>query len=194
MKKHIIEWVLSILIGIAVALLINTFIFTRYTVSGSSMFPTFHDHDELIVSKLSVPLNKIHRGDVIVFHATKDKDYIKRLIGVPGDKVEYKENNLYINDKYINEPYLDTNKNNKSTKYLTKNFNVSDLKHAKSHQTIPKGKYLVLGDNRYISNDSRRALGLVPNDKVIGKVSFRFLPLKDIQINFYPTSFNSIND
>ncbi|RIN25293.1 signal peptidase I [Staphylococcus succinus] len=193
MKKNITEWLVSIIVGIAIAWIVTTFMFTSYTVKGSSMAPTFQEDDKLIINKMSKSLNTVKRGDVIIFHATKNSDYIKRLIGKPGDTVESKKDKLYINGKYIKEPYLKLNKQNKMTKYLTKDFDVADTKYSDGKKVIPKGKYLVLGDNRFISNDSRRTLGLLSTDKVVGKVALRWLPLSNRKFNFYPDSFNKIN-
>src|SRR5699024_12262323 len=75
-------------------------------------------------------------------------DYIKRLIGKPGDTVSYKSDNLYINGKKVQEPYLKYNKNHKYSKTLTEDFNSKDLKGSNGKKTIPKNRYLVLGDNR----------------------------------------------
>lgn len=193
MKKSIIEWIIAILIGLTLAFILTTFVFTRYTVKGNSMEPTFKNKEELIVNKLSTRFYSIDRGDVIVFHATKNKDYIKRLIGKPGDEVKYKKDKLYINGKYVDEPYLKANKNKRVTKYLTENFSVSDLKKSKGKNKIPKDKYLVLGDNRFVSNDSRRDLGLLDKDKVVGKVFVRLLPLNEFKGNFYSDTFDKVN-
>ncbi|MCD8793477.1 signal peptidase I [Staphylococcus gallinarum] len=194
MMKNIIEWIVSIAIGVAVAWIVTAFLLTGYTVSGSSMAPTFEDGDKLVVNKLSTRMNTIDRGDVIIFHATKKDDYIKRLIGKPGDTVESKKDKLYINGKLVKEPYLTLNKKNKIEKYLTENFDVSDTKHSGGKKKIPKGKYLVLGDNRFISNDSRKDLGLISKDSVVGKVWFRWLPLSEMKFNFYPKSFDKVNE
>lgn len=193
MKRNIFEWLLALLIGVVIALLLTTFVGSRYSVSGNSMDPTFKDKNELIINKLAVPFHTINRGDVIVFHASKDKDYIKRLIGKPGDEVKYKKDKLYINGKYVKEPYLTANKDKRITKYLTENFNVSELKHSNGKKKIPKNKYLVLGDNRLISNDSRRDLGLIDKDDIVGKVFVRILPIKDFKFNFYSNDFDKVN-
>ena len=87
--KKTVEWLIAIVSAIAIVLLIRTFIGTPYTVKGQSMFPTFHDKDRVIVSKISKSLNHLNRGDVIVFHENQHKDFIKRLIGRPGDTVVY---------------------------------------------------------------------------------------------------------
>ena len=75
--KNLMEWVASIVVAIVVAWLITTFLFSRYEVHGQSMYPTFNDKDNLIVSKISKTLGTIDRGDVIIFHANEEKDYIK---------------------------------------------------------------------------------------------------------------------
>ena len=193
MKKSIIEWIVGILIGVILAFILTTFVATRYTVKGDSMDPTFKDKEKLIINKLSTRFHSIDRGDVIVFHATKDKDYIKRLIGKPGDEVKYENDKLYINGNYISEPYLNANKDKRITKYLTENFSVSDLKNSKGKNKIPKDKYLVLGDNRFVSNDSRGDLGLLDKDKVIGKVFVRLLPLNNFKFDFYSDTFDKVN-
>lgn len=194
MKKSIFEWALALLIGVVIALLLTTFVGSRYTVSGDSMDPTFKNRDELIVNKLSTHFHSIDRGDVIVFHATKNKDYIKRLIGKPGDEVKYYKDKLYINNKYVEEPYLTNNKNKRVTKYLTENFSVPDLKNSSGKNKIPKNKYLVLGDNRFVSNDSRRDLGLIDRNKVVGDVFVRILPLSHFKFNFYADTFDKVNN
>lgn len=193
MKKSIFEWVVALLIGVVIAILLTTFVGSRYTVKGDSMYPTFKDGEELIVNKLSVPFHKLDRGDVVIFHATKKRDYIKRLIGKPGDEVKYYKDKLYVNGKYIKEPYLKTNKQTKTIEFLTENFSVSDLKNSNVKNKIPKNKYLVLGDNRLISNDSRRDVGLLDKDKVVGKVFVRILPLSDFKFDFYSKSFDKVN-
>jgi signal peptidase I len=192
--KNFFEWFIAVLIGIIIAVLVTTFVGTRYTVKGESMYPTFKDGNEVIINKLSVPLHKLNRGDVIVFHATKNKDYIKRLIGKPGDEVKYYKDKLYINGKYIKEPYLKSNKKKINIKYLTENFDVSDLKNSNGKNKIPKNKFLVLGDNRPVSNDSRQDVGLVDKNRVVGKVFVRFLPLNEFNFDFYTNSFNKITD
>ena len=97
LKKEILEWIFSIAIAIAIVILMTKFVFASYTVSGLSMYPTFNDRDKVVVSKISKTLNNIDSGDVIIFHENSKDDYIKRLMGKPGDTVSYKSDNLYIN-------------------------------------------------------------------------------------------------
>lgn len=163
MKKEIFEWFIAILVSVVCVILIKTFLFQTYTVSGNSMYPTFHDRDKVIVNKITNTFHKYERGDVVVLHADSNTDYIKRLIGKPGDQVEYKNDVLYINNKKVEEPYLSSNKKNKYGNELTEDFSVKDIVNSDSNK-IKRGHYLVLGDNRQNSSDSRMELGLV-NEK-----------------------------
>ena len=162
MKKEILEWIIAIAVALIIVGLVTKFLFTSYTVSGESMHPTFEDRDRVMVSRISKTLNHINSGDVVIFHATKKDDYIKRLIGKPGDTVEYKKDQLYLNNKKVSEPYLNYNK---------------------------KHKYLVLGDNRQNSVDSRYDVGLVDKDQLVGKVLFRYWPLNKWKGGFNPGTF-----
>lgn len=169
-KKQVQEWLLSILIGVAIALIIFS-IFTSYVVKGSSMFPTFKEDERVYVNKLSKIMNNYKTKDIIVFHEDKNDDYIKRVIGTPNDKVVYKQDTLYVNGKQIDEPYLSSNRENKLAEYLTDDFSVKDIKGSKGQATIPKDKYLVLGDNRENSKDSRsEEVGLIDKKQIVGKV------------------------
>ena len=190
MGKEIIEWIVALAIGIIIAIILTVFIGTSYTVSGESMHPTFEDKDKVIVSKISKTLNHIDSGDVIIFHANSKSDYIKRLIGKPGDTVKYKKDQLYINDKKVKEPYLSENKKYKNGKYLTEDFNSKTLNGANGKAKILEDKYLVLGDNRQNSNDSRyKDVGLIDKKQIVGKVMFRYWPFDKWESGFNPGTF-----
>lgn len=185
-----IEWIVALAIGIIIAIILTVFIGTSYTVSGKSMHPTFEDKDKVIVSKISKTLNHIDSDDVIIFHANSKSDYIKRLIGKPGDTVKYKKDQLYINDKKVKEPYLSENKKYKNGKYLTEDFNSKTLNGANGKAKIPEDKYLVLGDNRQNSNDSRyKDVGLIDKKQIVGKVMFRYWPFDKWESGFNPGTF-----
>nr|4WVH_A Chain A, Maltose-binding periplasmic protein,Signal peptidase IB [synthetic construct]4WVI_A Chain A, Maltose-binding periplasmic protein,Signal peptidase IB [synthetic construct]4WVJ_A Chain A, Maltose-binding periplasmic protein,Signal peptidase IB [synthetic construct] len=149
-------------------------IVTPYTIKGESMDPTLKDGERVAVNIVGYKTGGLEKGNVVVFHANKNDDYVKRVIGVPGDKVEYKNDTLYVNGKKQDEPYLNYNLKHKQGDYITGTFQVKDLPNANpKSNVIPKGKYLVLGDNREVSKDSR-AFGLIDEDQIVGKVSFRF--------------------
>lgn len=99
MRKEIIEWIVSIVVAVALVLLIVNFVAKPYTVKGDSMDPTLKDGERVIVNLFSKNLSGIEKGNVVVFHATKENDYVKRVIGTEGDNVEYKKDELYVNGK-----------------------------------------------------------------------------------------------
>ncbi|MCS4486570.1 signal peptidase I [Staphylococcus americanisciuri] len=185
MKKDLLELLCAVAIAVIASLLISHFVASTYKVNGLSMYPTFNDSDRVVVSKISKTLDTLDNGDVIVFHRDSRKDYIKRLIGKPGDIVTYKNDILYVNGKKINEPYLEANKRHKIGRQLTEDFSSIDLTGASEQGTIPKDKYLVLGDNRQNSIDSRRPeVGLISEKKIVGKVVLRYWPVSDFKLNF----------
>lgn len=172
-KNELWEWTKALLIAVGLAVIIRYFLFAPIVVDGLSMMPTLHNGDRMIVNKLGKP----NRFDIVVFHAPEKKDYIKRVIGLPGDKIEYKNDVLYINGKAYKEPYLDKYK--KITQGpLTEDFTLKDLI---GRDTVPKGEIFVMGDNRRQSKDSR-IIGPVPLAKVIGDTKLIYWPMKDIRI------------
>jgi signal peptidase I len=152
------------------------YVFTPVIVKGDSMDPTLHDGERVIALKNT----QINRFDIITFEAPDDvgKNYIKRVIGLPGDVVEYREDTLYINGKAYDEPYLAAFRAKLTDGFpLTADFTMTDF----GVEQIPKGKLLVLGDNRRISKDSRM-IGLIDQSVVLGDVKFIFWPLEDFGI------------
>ena len=175
MKHWIKDWLFPILEGLILFLIIN-FFFSIIRVSGISMYPTLQNREFVIMSK-RVP---IHRDDVIVFNAygvdknnptvRKSTKYTKRVIGLPGDKIEYTNNgNLYINGKYTSQNYISRSQRTSGTLTLllpeAKGVKIG----ANKTFTVPKNCYFVLGDNRKVSNDSRY-YGFVPKNKILGRV------------------------
>lgn len=160
--KEILDWIKSLAIAGALALVIHTFLFAVVIVSGPSMEPTLHNNERLIMNKIVYKYQEPARGDIIVFHANENEDYIKRVIGLPGDTVGYKDNQLYINNEQVNEPYL--------TGVVTEDF---------EPVTVPEGEIFVLGDNRGNSTDSR-IIGPISRDEVVGRVKVLIWPLNRI--------------
>lgn len=187
--KSILQYIFVVLIGLMIGVGIQYFIGVRYTVSGESMYPTFNDKDEVIVSKFNKLAHLINRGDIVVFHADEEKDYIKRVIGVPGDEVRYKGDTLYINGKKVNEEYLKYNKEHKYGSQLTEDFTLKSLRLSEDG-VIPDNKYLMLGDNRQNSLDSR-IIGLVDRDEFVGEVVLRYSP--KFTFDFKEDSFDVVN-
>ncbi len=174
-QKEIFSWIKSIVIACILAFVVREYIFTPIVVDGESMMPTLKDSEHIILNEMGKnnPDN-IKRFDIIVFHATKEKDYIKRVIGLPGDHIEYRNDTLYINGKKYEEPYLDQYKKEIVTGPLTEDFTGS--------KTVPEGQLFVMGDNRMYSLDSRSPqVGTISVDKIVGKAKLAYWPLKEFQ-------------
>ncbi len=180
-KKELLEWIKSIAVAVIFVITVRTFIFSPIVVDGSSMMPTYEDGDKVIVNKIGKKISGIERFDVIVFEAPIGENYIKRVIGLPGDHVAFEDDILYINGEALEEPYLDQYKELLIDKApLTYDFTLETLT---DYQEIPDGYFFVLGDNRRKTADSRDPrVGLVPIEKVLGKASIRFYPLDSIGI------------
>ncbi len=146
--------VLSVVLFVSINL-----VSARIRVDGASMEPTLITGEYVIVSKLSYRLGSPHRGDIIVFHFPRDpkEEYIKRIIGLPGDVVEVKDGSVYVNGLLLDETYLKVKTNYVGT------------------WTVPSGQLFVLGDNRNNSSDSHD-WGTVPMDYVVGKALLVYWP------------------
>jgi signal peptidase I len=177
-KSQTWEWIKAILIAIGLAVVIRYFLFAPILVDGVSMMPTLHDQNRMIVNKIGYKIGKPKRFDIIVFKATEDKDYIKRVIGLPGDHIEYKNDVLYVNGKPYKEPYLDQYKKEVTDGPLTYDFTLEEIT---GEKTVPKGQLFVLGDNRRFSKDSR-TIGTISMKEVIGKANIVYWPIEDIHI------------
>lgn len=170
------EWTKAILVALALVWIIKEFLFAPVVVDGESMEPTLHNRDHMVVNKLAYRFGEPKRFDVVVFHAPLKKDFIKRVIGLPGEHIAYKDNQLYVNGKQVKEPFADRLK---KKGIWTNDFQLEDLTEGKNK--IPEGYLLVLGDNRINSTDSR-TIGLVSLDKVVGRTSLIYWPVSRMQI------------
>lgn len=155
---------------IFVILFLMIYVVSVTQVVGNSMNSTLIDGDVLILSKANYRFFDIKRGDIISLDYEDTKYLIKRVIGLPGDTIEIKDNVLYLNGEVYNEDYLD-----KGLEYP--DFSLSDL----GYDTIPEDMYLVLGDNRENSLDSRE-IGLISKDSVNGKIVLRIWPINKISL------------
>lgn len=187
MKEFLKNWGILILV-LAAILLARVYVFTPVTVNGHSMDPTLSDGQRLISSKIS----NYERMDIITTKEPGDEErmIVKRIIGMPGDTVKMENDQLTINGKKYDEPYLDEFKKEFSEDKLQGEYAYSSGFQAQAESsstftsdfeyTVPKGKYLVLGDNRLISKDSRM-FGLVDKDMIQGKVVFRYWPFQKLK-------------
>ncbi|MEY9974846.1 signal peptidase I [Lysinibacillus sp. RC46] len=185
--NEFVEWVKAIVFALLVAFLIKYFLFTPVLVKGVSMEPTLVDHDRVIVNKIGPKFKSIDRFDIVVINNilinNEEENIIKRVIGLPGDKIEYKDDQLYINGEKYSEPYLDQYKKVlKDPGSLTYDFTLDqDL----GETSVPEGYYFVLGDNRRKSNDSRNPeLGFIPKEKIMGTTSIICWPIEHFDFRF----------
>lgn len=173
------EWVKAFGIAIVIAIVIRSFIFTNYVVEGESMMPTLQNGNRLIVNKIEYDVSKPQRFDIVIFHATPTEDYVKRVIGLPGDTIQYKNDVLYVNGQPKKEPYLNKYKSQlPKGELLTPNFT---LKKITGKTKVPPGDIFVMGDNRRHSTDSR-VFGFVKESKIVGKVNLRYWPFSEFNL------------
>lgn len=165
----LIDLVETLVVAGAVFVVIYAFLFRPFQVNGQSMYPNYHNGEYVLTNLISLRFSKINRGDVIVFQAPSDreKDFIKRVIGIPGDTVLLKDGSAYINGTKLDESgYLAPNVKTYGGSFL------SDGQEA----IVQSGAYFVLGDNRAFSSDSRE-WGFVSREKIIGKSFFVYWPV-----------------
>ena len=162
-RKNLLKEVIQYVIILIVVIIIRTFIFTPIRVQQKSMYPTLNPNDIMILNKIGLYTSNIKRFDIVVIKLD-DEYIIKRVIGLPNESIEYKDDMLYVNDEEIKETFIDAN---------TEDFKLEDI----GYVTIPKNKYFVLGDNRGNSTDSR-VLGLIDRKDILGKTNFVLFPFK----------------
>lgn len=157
----------SVAIALILAFLIRTFVIQPFYIPSSSMYPTLQTNDKIMVNKFIYYLTKPKRGDIMVFHypLDKNKDYIKRVIGLENETVEVKDSQVYINGKVLQEPYL------------PEGLDYGEFGPFK----VPPGQYFMMGDNRPDSQDSRY-WGALDKNLIIGKAMLIFWPFNRITL------------
>ncbi len=161
-NKEIIEWIVTIAAAVLVALFINNFIIVNATVPTSSMEKTIMTNDRVIGFRLSYKNSDPERGDIIIFKNPDNEKilYIKRIIGMPGEKVEIHDGGVYIDGDLLDEPYIDVVTEGEFGPY-----------------EVPEGHYFMMGDNRNNSADSRYWKNTyLPQEKIVGKAVLRYWP------------------
>lgn len=164
-ENAVLEWAKSILIAVLLALLIKNFVVEPTKIQGNSMFGTLHNEDKVLVNKIIMKIKPLSRGDIIVMEYDSTHDYIKRIVGLPGEYIQLVDGKVYINGEIYEEPYISGD--------FTEAINGFEWK-------LGKNEYFVLGDNRTPggSTDSR-VFGPINLDKIKGVASFRFYPFDD---------------
>lgn len=163
-----LDFLETIAVSLAIFALVYLFLFQPHQVDGASMIPNFHDKEYILTDKVSYRLGEPKRGDVVVFHSPQDEriDYIKRIIAIPGDTVMVKAGHLYLNSSRLTEPFINNPGQVVAGRFLREGQSVE----------VPPDQYLVLGDNRLHSSDSRE-WGFVTKNAIIGRAFFRYWPI-----------------
>lgn len=163
-----LSWVRDLAFSVLIAVILIVFIYQPVKVEGTSMMPTLTDQERIFINKFTyhLGLGSIERGDMVVFWFPLDpsKSYIKRVIGIPGDRVYIDAGQVFVNDRALTETYVPEDYHDR----------VSWEEHR-----VPADQYFVLGDHRSSSSDSR-TWGFVKRDAIYGKAVFVYWPLKNI--------------
>ena len=165
-KGGIGVWLRDLIVSAGISVLIITFLYQPVRVEGTSMLPRLEDRDRLFINKFVYHIESIHRGDIVVFHYPRDpeKSYIKRVIGLPGDRIWIEHGRVWLNGVELGEGYVpDSFRDTRSM----------------AETVIPDDSYFVMGDHRSISSDSRE-FGVVERDLIYGKAVFVYWPAKDV--------------
>ena len=226
-QESVGETLMTVFYAILIAVTIRTFLFEPYKIPSGSMYPTLEVGDFLFVSKYTygysrhsfpfsfpkfsgrVWADKPERGDIVVFKFPKDNktDYIKRVIGLPGETVQMKNGRLYINDKLMDRTpvgryviseytpfpqdfaeYIETLPEGQTHRIIERSDSVNTVDDTPKF-VIPEGHYFMMGDNRDNSNDSRKDVGMVPFENIEGKARFLFYSHDDTAVWYNPISW-----
>ena len=182
---HLFDVLLNIVIIVAIVGVIRTFLVSPFQVEGSSMVDTLEDKQYIVINKLTYIINKPQRGDIAVFRPPNDhsKHYVKRVIGLPGDKVSIRDGLVFITPEgsteelELPEPYLNNRNAGHTYQHPPSSGNTREEEYI-----VPEGQYFLLGDNRQGSLDSRSfsPTPFVEEDEIKGRVWFVALPIKKI--------------
>jgi len=174
-----LDWIKAFILALIFALIIRLYFISPIIVDGPSMQPTLYDRDQMIVNKFIYKIIEPQRFDIVIFHASEQKDLIKRVIGLPGEHVEVRDSILYINGEEVAQPFLEYADPFIVFPKTINDFTLEQL--PGGYDVIPEGFVLVLGDNRSNSTDSR-LLGLISMDEIVGKASIIYWPLDRFRI------------
>lgn len=169
-KNEMMSILIYSIVLILVAILLNVFVIEKVYVKGSSMENTLHDKEHLMIEKVSYHFSKPSRYDIVVLIPPNQQEnelYIKRIIGLPGETIQIKEGEIYINGELLEESYGKAS--------------IDDPGIAQNEIVLQEGQYFVMGDNRNGSDDSRESwIGPIPRENIIGRAVFRLWPLKKL--------------
>lgn len=174
LKKEIFEWAREIGVAVLIAWFITKFMFAHIVIPTASMVPTIQCNDHIMVNKVSMYYRDPERGEVVVFHG-KEKELIKRVIGLPGDVIDFHDGHVYINGQLIEEEYLQEAIETMPAETIL----IEPDANLTYPYKIPEGNYFVMGDNRGNSKDSRY-IGTVNRKQIYAVAKFRIWPLKTL--------------
>jgi signal peptidase I len=169
--RNVVEWVVIIGGAFLVAFVVKTFLIQAFFIPSGSMLPTLHEDDRVLVNKLSYDLHDVNRGDLVVFERPEGqtsgqiRDLIKRVVGLPGERIESRGGRVYIDGQLLEEPYLEDGAQTTNLE----------------PQTVPDGHVFVMGDNRDDSMDSR-VFSAIDEDLIVGRAFVRVWPLPDLAL------------
>lgn len=174
--SFLLEFIQSIVLALSVFVLIYLFVAQPNEVKGNSMYPNFLDKEYLLTDKLSYQFGDPKRGDVVIFKAPASEacsaegcEYIKRVIGIPGDSVMIQSGEVYLNGELLDQSFLPDGIVTEIEEYMEEGIEV----------IVPEGQYLCFGDNRPNSKDGR-AFGPITRDSIVGKAFFKYWPISSI--------------
>lgn len=175
--KAVRDWIIVLFVALIVALGIRTYVLQQFYISGPSMETTLFQPNRVLVNKLSYRLHDVNRGDVVVFdrvtsngESIQHDDLIKRVIGLPGEKISISKCVVYVNKIALKEPYLDSRDTEQE------NLNDRCRQPEMAEVTVPTKQVFVLGDNRPQSMDSRM-FGPVDEDRIVGRAFVVLWPI-----------------
>jgi len=174
----VLDFIQSIVLALAVFVILYLFVAQPNQVSGNSMLPNFVDKEFLLTEKISYYIGDPQRGDVVIFKApstescsAEECEYIKRIIGIPGDKVMIKDGEVYLNGELLDQTFLPSGVKTEEEDYMKEGMEV----------TVPDGQYLCFGDNREHSRDSR-AFGPIKKETIVGKALLKYWPISSVEL------------
>lgn len=170
--SFIYSFIETVVVALVLAVVLYLFIMTPHEVVGNSMHPTYKNGEFLMANKVSYKFSEPQRGDVVIFKYSDTQDFIKRIVGVPGDKIMIKDGNIYVNDTQLNEAdYLASSVVTNGGSYI----------HEGQTITVPDDQYFVCGDNRPNSSDSRE-FGPISQDRIKGKAWIVYFPFSEFRL------------
>lgn len=166
--SHIVDFIQTLVVFAAIGTAVYMWVARPHKVSGNSMFPNFHNGDFIITEQISYHFSEPQRGDIVVFKNPREesKDFIKRIIGKPGERVKLENGHFYINGQLLNEPYLATDLTTPPGSFLQEG----------SEIVVPPKTFFATGDNRHNSTDSRE-IGPISDKELKGRVILRYWPV-----------------